>query len=383
MKFIHIALGCALAVTAITPAFAQKGSENGKPFQALQSQIDANQAAIAANADAIAGITVDIEEINLRIDNLEADVEQIEIDVANNAADIAAALARISSTEANVAALQSDLAALAAAHAADSAAIHAQLAALEAELLNLNALREALAADLQAQLDALQAQVNGNTFAIDGALLQLVTINAQLTVINSDILAINAALDSLSAAQADNDADLADLEARVSALESAVTVLQSYHLYTFSGIQTNLPESDLNGWEQCYSATYAEEAHAEDMLAACTGSKIMLACRPTGSSVLTLAAYANRSDVFYDTGMANNVVHNANGVDWYFSANYSMGFAPQGEGVTRSSADTQDQSSPYRLSWHTHDYYANGWRCGSNVWLNGNGAWEKVIYQAD
>ena len=383
MKLRYLVFGCAFAAITATPAMAQKGSENGRPFQALQAQIDANQAAISANAAAIAGINIDIQTINQRIDDVEINIDQIEADVAGNAADIAAALARISTTETDIAGLQADLAALAAAHAADAAAIHAQLAALEAELANLNALREALAADLQAQLAALQAQVDGNTFAIDGALLQLVTINAQLTGINSDILAINASLSSLADAQVANDMALTDLQGRVNALESAVTVLQSYHLYSFSGIQTNLPVASLNGWQQCYSATYAQEAHPEAMQAACTGSKIMLACRPTGSSVLTVAAYADRSDVFYNTGNGGNAVHNANGVDWYYSDNYSMGFAPQGEGVRRSSADTQDYGSPYRLSWHTHDSFANGWRCGSSTGLNFNGAWEKVIYQAD
>jgi hypothetical protein len=248
----------------------------------------------------------------------------------------------------------------------------------------LNNMRQALANELNTALAALNAAVNDNALAIDSLVLQLVTVNAQLTSINSSIVDLNNRSEALEAAQAEYATRLAELTSVVDNLEDAVETLQSYHLFTFEGIQTNLPVDSLNGWSQCFSASYAEQnAHPENMVAACTGSKIMLACRQTGSDTLTVAAYANREDVFFNTGDGNNNVHTANGVDWYFSLNYSMGFAPLGEGVTRGSADVKDQSSPHRLSWHTHDTYTTGWRCGSAVWLNNNPNWEKVIFQAD
>jgi len=379
-----LAVVCLLGLSA-TPAFAAKGDvPNGQPFQALQAQIDANQTSIAANAAAIETINVNVDNINLRIDGVEADIVQIRTDVDANAAAIAETMARVSSTENDIQNLSDELAALEATHAADADATAAAIAAIKAELVTLNNLREALADDLNAQLAALQANVDSNTFAIDGLVIQLVSINAQLTGVNSDIMGLENGLAALEVAQAANEAALADLGTRVDALEVAVSILQSHHLYAFSGIATNVPVADLNGWTECYKATYADRnAHPENMVAACTGNKIMLACRPTGSDTLTVAAYADRSEVFHNTGDGGNVVHTANGTDWYFSYNYSMGFAPVGEGVSRTSADTQNRSSPHRLSWHTHDWHPNGWRCGSNVWLNGATNWEKLIYQAD
>ena len=51
------------------------------------------------------------------------------------------------------------------------------------------------------------------------------------------------------------------------------------------------------------------------------GTKVMLACRQTGSDILTMAAYAGCDDVFFATGNRNNVVHETSGVDGYFSDN--------------------------------------------------------------
>ncbi len=384
MKKYQLApLGLALAITA-APAIAAKGDvPNGQPFQALQSQIDDNLALIEQNADVIAELNVDVAAINGRIDSVEANIDQVELNVAANSADIADAFARIAAAEGDLQGLGAELAVLAAEHAADSAAFSAAIDAINAELVNLNDLRQALADDLNAQLAALSAAVGDNALAIDSLVLQLVTLNAQLTSINSSIMDLQNRQDAIEASAAQFADDLARLEARVDDLEGAVDTLSSYHLYTFSGIATDVPEDSLSGWTQCYSATYADEAHPEDMVAACTGSKIMLACRPVGDDTLTVAAYADRDEVFFDTGDRNNDVHEANGVDWYFSYSYSMGFAPVGEGVMRSSADVQDRSSPLRLSWHTNDHYANGWRCGSNVWLNHNANWEKVVYQAN
>ena len=46
-----------------------------------------------------------------------------------------------------------------------------------------------------------------------------------------------------------------------------------------------------------------------------------------------------RNEVFQNTGDRNNNLHNHNGVDWYFSANTSMGFVQPGTGVGRNTCD--------------------------------------------
>lgn len=374
-----------LAASIISlPVYASKGAENGRPFQELQSQIDSNRSLIEANAGAIGNLNADVAAINNRIDALSADVDSLALQVVDNTNAINGILAQAATTQNDLDALRTELSELAALHAADFAAINLAMDAVNAELVRLNNMRQALANELNTALAALTSAVGDNALAIDSLLLDLVTVNAQLTSINSNIADLSNRSDELEAAQALYASQLGELSNVVAGLESAVETLQSYHLFTFSGIQTNLPVASLNGWSQCYSASYADvNAHPEAMIAACTGAKIMLACRQTGSDTLSVAAFANREDVFFNTGNGGNLVHNANGVDWYFSDNHSMGFAPAGEGVTRNSADVQDQADPERLSWHTHDTYSSGWRCGSAVWLNGNPNWEKVIYQAD
>lgn len=365
-------------------AHASQGAVYGQPFKALQSQIDANAALINANASAITELNGSVDAINTRIDGIDSSISALESQVALNTTAIEEANARIDTNEASISGLSYELANLAEQHAADIAAIGARIDDINAEIVNLNIMRRELAEQLNNKLAELQSRVDDNSLAIDSLLVDLVALNAQITAINSDILDLQSRQDVLDVAMGDYQEQLDDLNAMVNGLAASVETLQSYHLYTFSGIQTNLPVNDLNGWSECYNTNYADQnAHPEAMMASCTGSKIMLACRPTGSDTLTVAAYADRADVFMDTGRSNNVVHTANGVDWYFSPDYSMGFAPVGEGVRRSSADTQDQSSPYRLSWHTLDHYSAGWRCGSNVWLNTASNWEKVVYQAD
>lgn len=389
MKKKILFLGAALAVASQSglAAGTSQGDNNGKPFQELNNLITENRLLIESNKAAIDTLNTQMNAINTRLDGVDQSIGSLETRVNDNTVEITKALEKISTTESNIQVLQaqqSELIALAAEHDADLEAINAQLADIKSALVSLNAERQQLADSLNAQLAVINANVADNSVGIDALVLDLVTINARLTSINSSIMTLNQRQTDLTAAQTQYTNELNQLKNRVSTLESSVTTLFSFHLYTFQGIRTNLPISSLNGWTECYRRSYADmSAHPENMVNACTGSKIMLACRATGSNTLTVAAFANREDVFFNTGDGGNVVHTANGVDWYFSYNYSMGFAPVGQGVQRSSADVQNTSSNDRLSWHTHDSYTGGFRCGSSAWLNNNSEWEKVIYQAN
>ncbi len=46
-----------------------------------------------------------------------------------------------------------------------------------------------------------------------------------------------------------------------------------------------------------------------------------------------------------------------------------------------------DNTTPYRLCWHTSlngsGNLLYGWRCGGNVGLNSSTDWSRVVYQAD
>jgi hypothetical protein len=158
-------------------------------------------------------------------------------------------------------------------------------------------------------------------------------------------------------------------------------------LYWASGVQNNVPTSALLGWTLCFSDNYASSSSIATMQANCNQAKLLMACAPVGSSVLNVVAMAPRSDVFSDVGNGNQFsVHPANGVNWYFSTSWSMGFAPGGAGVNRFSCDTVDSSggptANQRICWHTSlGQVSNGWRCGQAASLNSAG-WARLIYQS-
>jgi cysteine-rich repeat protein len=161
-------------------------------------------------------------------------------------------------------------------------------------------------------------------------------------------------------------------------------------LFTFSGVLTNTPEASLTGWTLCYSDTYDNSSTTlSDILTACSQAKLLLACRVTGSGTLQVLANAPQADVIFDTD-ATDTPHDANGVGWYYSNNYSWGFAPQGDPISRTSCDTVASSigSPgpdpdKRLCWHTGSGNINGgWRCGADDSLNFSTGFERRIYQA-
>ncbi len=164
-----------------------------------------------------------------------------------------------------------------------------------------------------------------------------------------------------------------------------ITNQDNDHL-AFSGVMANIPVADLHGWTQCYSDNYAISGMPlSTILGTCNKAKLMLACRPVGSSTLTVAAWANRGDVTFDTGAARNgVTHSANGVGWYFNNNWSWGFAPMGIPVDKYSCDVDATAGGLKLCWHTGNASINGgYRCGVTMGLNGSTAYERLIFHAD
>jgi cysteine-rich repeat protein len=155
-------------------------------------------------------------------------------------------------------------------------------------------------------------------------------------------------------------------------------------LYFVEGPQVDVDEADLGGWEECWSGTFGNNypGLTNTILGMqCTGSKLLIGCRPAGASVFTLLAMGERDDVLFNTGQGN-VTHDANGVSWYFSGDWSMGFADEGTGVQRNSCDVANVSPTLRMCWHTSgDSITSGYRCGSNFPFGNN--WERVIMHAD
>jgi hypothetical protein len=156
-------------------------------------------------------------------------------------------------------------------------------------------------------------------------------------------------------------------------------------VFQWSGIRTNVADADLEGWTLCYSGTYDRSVDLSALQADCSGENLLLACRQTGSSTLTVAAHAPRADVFYDVGSGAMAGHDANGSTWYYHSSSSWGYFHIGDGVLRASCDTSSGSYPTeRLCWTTNSgSMTGGYRCGDQRGLNSSRAWERVIYHAD
>jgi hypothetical protein len=149
-------------------------------------------------------------------------------------------------------------------------------------------------------------------------------------------------------------------------------------IYWASGVQKNVPETKLEGWELCYRGTYDEGLMfaLPTILQQCNRARMLLACRPVGASSFDVVAMADRADALFDCGTQTNCTHQANGVGWYFANNFSWGLAPAGQAVNRVNCDSFAGSD--RLCWFT-DGQA-GAKCGTNVALWNT--WERVVYHA-
>lgn len=156
-------------------------------------------------------------------------------------------------------------------------------------------------------------------------------------------------------------------------------------IFVFSGYEVNLPTAQLAGWEECFRDTYDANTPLINMRGACDGALALVACRQAGSDVLQLAAMGETDEVFTDTGNGPDATHEHNGVNWYYSESWSMGFVPAGAVASRNSCDTNgmpgndDGTGEGRLCWHTGDgNLNNGYRCGLD--FPGDPSFERVVF---
>lgn len=167
-------------------------------------------------------------------------------------------------------------------------------------------------------------------------------------------------------------------------------ICQQLALYSFSGVQLNVPIANLTGWTQCLVEPYSNGSTTiATVNANCTGTKMLLGCRTAGSATLSVLANAPKVDVMFDTG-STNTPHNANNVGWYYNGSVSWGFAPQGSVINRSSCDIVDSASypgggatdgDFRICWHTGgSVITSGWRCGKPDFLGAT--YERLIFTA-
>ncbi len=113
---------------------------------------------------------------------------------------------------------------------------------------------------------------------------------------------------------------------------------------TTSGVQKNFDPASLpTGWILCYNDTYDVVLNStllQTIFTQCNRGKLLLGCGLVNSTVLTLAAMGLRSDVLFNCSNIVNCTNVGNGVGWYYSSDYSWGFAPGTDSVYRSACDT-------------------------------------------
>ena len=165
--------------------------------------------------------------------------------------------------------------------------------------------------------------------------------------------------------------------------------------YNPVGPQTNVLISAVlaGGWTQCYSAPYGQFGPTVvSAVSGFTGDLMMLAGAANGSSDLSVLAWAPTVDVMFNTGFSDTP-HDANGSGWYFSDNFSWGFAPAGAPISRGSCDYRastsitgvDATTAKRLCWHTRaGSMTGGWRVGAvdDLYLEPSG-YTKYIFTAN
>jgi hypothetical protein len=154
------------------------------------------------------------------------------------------------------------------------------------------------------------------------------------------------------------------------------------NVFQFQGVRNDVADADLVGWTRCMTGRYNDNQPAVATIPQqCSGTHIMYGCRQVGSASWRVIAQGGRNAVFTDSGQNQGMTTQDNGVGWYFSGNYSLGFAPGGQPVSRNSCDTQNQGSNDRICWHSGGGNVNnGWRCGNQIMGDPN--WERAIWHA-
>jgi hypothetical protein len=154
--------------------------------------------------------------------------------------------------------------------------------------------------------------------------------------------------------------------------------------YAPVGPQENVPVSTVTsgGWTECFKEKFDQNTPISTILAACSGTQMMMACRPTGSATLQLLAQAAKSDVTFPTGYFDRYsTRLANGSLWYFDNNWSWGFAQAGDSVDKYSCDwLSTGASSKKMCIHTGSNQTSyGYRCG-NSFPGSN--YERVFYSS-
>jgi hypothetical protein len=163
----------------------------------------------------------------------------------------------------------------------------------------------------------------------------------------------------------------------------AVALPTAAHAATYmpTGPQQNVSLSTVTsgGWTLCFSDTMDNPfgSSASTTLAACTGDRIMLAGRETGSDTLLVLAQTLTASALADTGAADNGIYTqSDGSDWFYSDGYSWGFKTIGYNYQKGECGASNDTYP-SMCLHVMDHVGGHSINGMTDW---SANYEKLVF---
>ena len=155
----------------------------------------------------------------------------------------------------------------------------------------------------------------------------------------------------------------------------------NYHLAPDLANNVNVSELTDLGYVLVYNFTYIHNTTTEEILqirAQCNSSTLMCVggSDPNADDVLQVVACSDCLSITTQTKLDQPLYSNS--VYWYFTPGYSFGFAPNSL-IIQSLADTHEQNSNQRLSWHLTGVNG-GWRLGNEDFLNNDTLHTKKVF---
>lgn len=142
------------------------------------------------------------------------------------------------------------------------------------------------------------------------------------------------------------------------------------------GIMPDFPEQLAKdaGFEICYQDKYSNNFDTTKLKNNCNRNVLMVACRPVGTTLFTLAATGLHSEVLL---YPSTSIHMHNNVQWYYGSSSAFGFAPAGVSINLTPCDENitDQSDK-RLCIVTSGS-GKGYRCGNT--LTSTSGYERIV----
>lgn len=150
--------------------------------------------------------------------------------------------------------------------------------------------------------------------------------------------------------------------------------------YDFFGIDTEVKEEELVGWEPCWSGPYYWGMPVDTLWNSCSeSSQLMFTCRKYGSNKFNAVAHTNTSDIMTQVETPQDYTP-SNGAAWMY-------FAPEGPGylAVGDPKNFAGCNGGYGLCWPLQggekEVFSYKGHCGSTVMesVEMGGEWEKVV----